>query len=520
MRGRMNRRDNGWCGQKRAMLRLALLVATPFVAAPSIATLAMADSPKETNLLLLPPLPLDGTAAASFDAQQINPFCQPAPVIDSSAGRGPKLGQPSLGVPRAVTDPMIIVSEPNVQLASGNTVEPKSAQRRESDRTTVRLVPTNVELGAEAIGTVRNNPIITKKASTIVPNESTVKKVAHDDEKVHSNKSVSKANSQEGPVSFSLDDSQLVDTSGRPAKTSQEQKSLASLLRNTDASDTVVQHVAAPQKTPLYRSVTITEPPATSNHLATITRGSKANRTLLVPIPSADELMPISTPSYPEPKPVVSGPIPTAVISNSDARIVKGSRPRVDVGLPSVAIARTSESAAGSIAPVAKYSSLVTATSPSDAAFESSSPIDYQLQRTEVRSLKTTGEIRKVQLGDSAVCSAIAGGSMQLQLIGTRDGVTRMAVWTATPDGKEEKTVYQIRVGTPVTNGASDPANIAAMLSKSTKAAFPESDLRVRYDKGQMIVEGSCESDESAKKALRMIRSACLLPVDDKIVIR
>jgi len=33
MRGRMNRRDNGWCGQKRAMLRLALLVATPFVAA-------------------------------------------------------------------------------------------------------------------------------------------------------------------------------------------------------------------------------------------------------------------------------------------------------------------------------------------------------------------------------------------------------------------------------------------------------------------------------------------------------
>ena len=168
--------------------------------------------------------------------------------------------------------------------------------------------------------------------------------------------------------------------------------------------------------------------------------------------------------------------------------------------------------------PIALLTSAVT--KPSDAVFESASPTIVELKRTEVRALNVDGEIRKVHLGNSSICAAIAAGSSQLQLIGAQDGVTRMTIWTASTEGKDDRNVYEIRVGATSLNDASDISDVANTLTKSARVAFPDSNIRVRFDKGEMVVEGNCSSNDSAKQALRMIRSACLLPVVDKLTIR
>jgi len=95
-----------------------------------------------------------------------------------------------------------------------------------------------------------------------------------------------------------------------------------------------------------------------------------------------------------------------------------------------------------------------------------------------------------------------------------------MAIWSAAADGKDTKNVYEIRVGASNHSDASDIAGMATTLTKSARAAFPDSNIHVRSEKGQMIVQGTCSSNDSAKQALRMIRSACLMPVVDKLNIR
>jgi Flp pilus assembly secretin CpaC len=106
------------------------------------------------------------------------------------------------------------------------------------------------------------------------------------------------------------------------------------------------------------------------------------------------------------------------------------------------------------------------------------------MKRTEVRALKIDGEIRKVQVGDSSICAALAAGPSQLQLIGARDGVTRLAVWTASSDGKEQKSVYQVRVGETIADNPNDPIRIANTLTRTARSAFPDSNVTVRPEQG------------------------------------
>jgi hypothetical protein len=565
MRGRMNQRQCSWCAQKRAVLRLALLAVAPIFAAPMTPGSADAESPGTTARLLLPPLPLPGNASSSLQETKINPFCQPVPADEAFLNdQDRSVAKPSLGSPRPVLS--AVYSMPTIQLASGKSFESGNVPMLDGAATTFRLIPPNVPPPAEpnpgfVVGAVRHNPVVdteqilqdvTERHMPVgdiakkidAPISKTTVSVANAVDNTLQNQTlqkqnvlqvngnqavgpaITKPNVHEGPVSFSLNDDRLVDTSDRLAKTKPEpqpkSKSLASLLRDEDEAKVPERSSTASPSRSLPRSVTITEPVAEDNS-ASITRGSAAGRMLLVPLPPANDSMPMAASQSLD-----------ARSQSLDARIVKGSRPRVDVGVPPVAIARSANNSAISFAPVAKISpdvpvagEIALANSKeadlrkaNAVSFESTSVVVLDLKPTEVRSLVSKGEIRKVQIGDGTICSAVAAGPMQLQLIATRNGVTRMAVWSAASADEEEKTVYEIRVGTPVQSDANDPVIIASTLTRSAKAAFPNSNLQVRFEKGQMIVEGDCESNESAKSVLRMIRSACLLPVVDKVKVR
>lgn len=563
MRGRMNRRQYIWCGQKRALLRLALLAAAPMLATSILPEIVSAQSPADATELLLPPLPLSGPGDWRASTQQINPFCQPAPSVNAFMNApAASVAKPSLGSPRPAMDRRRVDAMPTIQLASGNPTLSNLDSIDQQQATTFRLIPPSIEPQAQpssnaVVGQIRINPALVTAAAShesdeqSFPVDDIVHKVVGDANRTATiaanavdkalqqvtraggrqtvGKSVAKVNAVAGPVTFSLDDERLVDTSSLPTKTApaktapiksvNENKSLASLLRGGDELENDEPIASVAQEKASHRNVTISEP-MDEDPAASITRGKSAGRMLLVPLPSVNDSLPISEPP------------------NADARIIKGGRPRVDVGVPRVAIARQVNALVGVPAPVADSPKIKESSPPTaaakpaatskvapekaeiDIALESSSVIPLELKRTEVRSLKADGEIRNVQIGDGSVCAAVAAGPTHLQLIGTRDGVTRMAVWSADSAGNVEKRVYEITVGMPVRSDANDPATIASTLTNSAKTAFPDSDLQVRYETGRLIVEGSCASNESAKQALRMIRSACQLPVVDQVIVR
>jgi hypothetical protein len=307
----------------------------------------------------------------------------------------------------------------------------------------------------------------------------------------------------EGAVSFSLNDTKLVETSNIESTPVAETVTKVAPKSGATIADIMRNRNQKQSRTAAPVSGTVVLGKATSqarrvDSTVTIARG--ASKTLLVPLDPVDDPKSMSPSASP------------------DKRIVKGSRPRVDVGVPTVAIERTShDMGLASIGPVAIDASQI---SGKEAAFQSDAPVMVDLKSTEVRALKFDSSIRRVQIGDSSICAAVAAGPSQIQLIGVRDGVTRLAIWTATASGQEQKTVYEIFVGATSRNAATEGSAIANTLTRSAKAAFPTSNIQVRHEQGEMIVEGTCADNDSAKQALRMIRSACKLPVVDKLTIR
>lgn len=514
MRGRNHSRCLEWRNRKRAMLRVLLLATAPIIVFP-----VMADSPHSAGQFLLPPLPLAGPVETVSPGPTINPFCQPAPT-STTVDRRQALATPSLGFPRPVNNRYVELPTTRIQLASGDLVP---SELSDDQQTTVRLMPIEPSPSSEAVvtGTVQSNPLVVAEPTS---DASTARRAAVSDgtpttasqetpqSMVASNAGGSSPDAgtepaaavvKEGPVSFSLDDETLVDTTKESAKSDPKVKSIANLMQKKEPPKLSIAPplVRAPVKGAIQFGMA-TSQARDIDKATSITKGSGTGRTLLVPLPSADNTRAVAT------------------NRENDARIVKGVRPRVDVGVPPVAIERMSRGHGVISAPISHVTPVEPAKKANDMAFESDHAIPLEMARAEVRSLKLGSEIRQVQIGDSSICAAIAAGPSQIQLIGTTDGVTRLAVWTATPDGKQNKDVYEIRVGSPSLGNASDPNHIAATLTRSAKAAFPESSVQIRFDSGQMIVDGTCPTEESAKQVLRMIRSACLLPVMDKLAIR
>jgi len=489
------------------MLQLAIIAAVPWIATTTIPSVGFADTQSGDlrvtgSPILMPPLPL--VAANDSQSPKINPFCELAPTA-------PSIAIPTLGAPRA----MPATSNHPIQLMAGNVWEPTTNNHADDgEGSIVRLIPLEsspAKLPVDQRNGIKTNPIATRfqeicempAAGGSAPTPAVVHKADH----LALRKSptiptprpvvaqVDATAVHEGPVAFSLDDTQvrehLVDIAKADA-------------RKTSTLGSLVHHEKQSQSRKTTRAFNRPKPVTIedvgNNEPITITRGTASSRTLLVPL--SNEHVPKS--------------MPTATAD--DARIVKGGRPPVDVGVPPVAITRSFEpnrrpSEQSNFAPI------VAAVKTEEPVLQTTASV-FELKRTEVRSLVAGGEIKRVDIGDPSICTAIPAGASQLNVIGTTDGRTELAVWTLDANGVAQRCVYEIRVGATAKEATQDYRATADALARTVKAALPDADLSVQFDKGQMVVAGVCSSDDTAKRALRMIRSACLLPVVDKIKIR
>jgi len=144
----------------------------------------------------------------------------------------------------------------------------------------------------------------------------------------------------------------------------------------------------------------------------------------------------------------------------------------------------------------------------------------YSLKPTEVRAITLGSAVMGVHSDNLAVCSALKGPVGQVQLIATGLGTTRLSVHTVGVDGTEKVDRYQVSVSEERSAAMDSPGAIAITLTQTVQTAFPGSNIVVTAEAGRLVVSGSCTDEESARRMLRMIRSACSIPVVDRVKVR
>lgn len=144
----------------------------------------------------------------------------------------------------------------------------------------------------------------------------------------------------------------------------------------------------------------------------------------------------------------------------------------------------------------------------------------FNLKPTEVRAIKFDLPIKHVQSDDMSVCAVIKAATGQIQLIATGTGTTGLSVHTLGEDGIDKVDRYEVTVGEVRTATVDSPEAIAMTLTQTVQSAFPGSNILVSAEAGRLIVTGSCPDEESARRMLRMLRSACSAPVIDRVKVR
>ncbi|MFG0261677.1 MAG: pilus assembly protein N-terminal domain-containing protein, partial [Novipirellula sp. JB048] len=143
------------------------------------------------------------------------------------------------------------------------------------------------------------------------------------------------------------------------------------------------------------------------------------------------------------------------------------------------------------------------------------------MSRAQVRTLTLGGVLRRVNIQDQNVCHAIAAGSNELKLIGAGRGTTRLVVWAESPnDGASMVRHFDVHVQDAVEATGNSVGDKAEILTRTIKQSFPESNVVIRTVGEQLVINGTCSSEETASKILRMVRKTCLIPVRDELIIR
>jgi Flp pilus assembly secretin CpaC len=144
------------------------------------------------------------------------------------------------------------------------------------------------------------------------------------------------------------------------------------------------------------------------------------------------------------------------------------------------------------------------------------------MNQAQVRSLTLGGSVRGVRVGDKGVCQAFASGPNQLKLIGTGIGTTRLVVWAQTGGDKDEVLMraFEIHVNEVVPTEGNSIESTTELLNQSIQKVFPNSQAKVQLVRGELWVTGSCESQDSAERIIRMVRKSCLIPVRDQLTVK
>jgi hypothetical protein len=371
------------------------------------------------------------------------------------------------------------------------------------------------------------------------------------------------------PVVLSLSDDAAADAGGDFADGSGQDSGISRARQTT--------RPATPWHTPgVERSATGLPQPVNLRTLEP--RQFAAGRILQVPVP---ESVPESTNSAAVEMVTQSDPVDPMAVSSDEGRLVNGGRPRVEVGLPPVSVDRLASS---SIVPGKPRLLLVDQQDPVDSqtdetipgddvqraiavedSLETSPPVAasaktlqsivesseqreaapvvasaavpasvypvqnqapetivsrFVLRPTEVRAIAIDSPVAHVQSDNMAVCAVLKAAPGQVQVIATGGGTTRLSVHTVGQDGVEKIDRYEVAVGEVRASTVDSPESMAMTLTQTVQSAFPGSNVLVSAEAGRIVVIGSCSDEDAARRMLRMIRSACAIPVVDRVKVR
>lgn len=130
-----------------------------------------------------------------------------------------------------------------------------------------------------------------------------------------------------------------------------------------------------------------------------------------------------------------------------------------------------------------------------------------------IQSIET---IQTLSVEHEEVCQVIKSGPKSFTVVGLQDGETRVAVISEV-DGQRKVQVHHVVVGTPKSTTTTNPAALASEVSQTVAQLYPKSRVRIAPRGTQLVVSGSVDSEDTAKKILSLVRKTTLNPVIDEL---
>lgn len=144
---------------------------------------------------------------------------------------------------------------------------------------------------------------------------------------------------------------------------------------------------------------------------------------------------------------------------------------------------------------------------------------DVTVATAEVGSISLEKPVHCFAVENSSVCQIMATSATELRIIGQQAGKTRLAVWHG-PRESTQPLLYTVRVTAGAKQNQQSLLVAANKLNLILLKTFPGVDVRVTAGEDNLTVHGSAKGDEQARRILRLVRQACLVPVVDEIVVR
>jgi len=146
--------------------------------------------------------------------------------------------------------------------------------------------------------------------------------------------------------------------------------------------------------------------------------------------------------------------------------------------------------------------------------------VPLYMKRAQVRSLTVAGELQDVRIGDTSICQVVVVGPNRIKLIAAGSGVTELMVWAATDaqDQPVRMRIFKVHVEN-VDPSVAKGGRTTQMLHEAIRDAFPGSNIVISHQGAELIVSGRCRTQNDAEKIIRMVRSTCLVTVQDRLTV-
>ncbi len=131
-------------------------------------------------------------------------------------------------------------------------------------------------------------------------------------------------------------------------------------------------------------------------------------------------------------------------------------------------------------------------------------------------AVQTIETIQTLSVEHEEICQIIKSGPKSFTVVGLQDGETRVAVISEV-DGQRKVQVHHVVVGTPKSTTTTNPAALASEVSQTVAQLYPRSRVRITPRGTQLVVSGTVDSEDTAKKILSLVRKTTLNPVVDEL---